>query len=42
MTIQVGDPAPNATFSRSQGDEVALADLWRDGPVVIAFLRHFG
>ena len=42
MTIQVGDRAPNATFARSQGNEVALSELWRDGPVVVAFLRHFG
>jgi hypothetical protein len=26
----------------ASGREVALADLWRKGPVVLAFLRHFG
>ena len=42
MTIQVGDRAPDVTFGRSDGDEVSLDELWRDGPVVVAFLRHFG
>jgi hypothetical protein len=28
--------------SDASGREVALADLWRKGPVVLAFLRHFG
>lgn len=26
----------------SGGDSVALADLWRDGPAVIVWIRHFG
>jgi len=42
MTIQIGDRAPNVTFGRSDGDEVSLDELGRDGPVVVAFLRHFG
>jgi len=40
--IQIGQPAPNVTFGRSGGGDVALAELWREGPVVVAFLRHFG
>lgn len=24
------------------GNKVALQDLWRDGPVVLVFVRHFG
>ena len=40
--IDVGHPAPNVTFGRSGGDDIPLADLWRDGPAVVAFLRHFG
>jgi peroxiredoxin len=40
--IEVGQPAPNPTFARNEGDGVTLAELWRQGPVVVAFLRHFG
>lgn len=42
MTITTGQPAPDATFGSSQGEDVSLADLWKAGPVVVAFLRHFG
>ena len=24
------------------GHEVTLGDLWRDGPAVLVFLRHYG
>ena len=41
-TIEVGQHAPDATLGRSDGSDVTLAELWRDGPVVVAFLRHFG
>lgn len=41
MTVSVGDRAPNVVFGTAQGD-VTLAELHRDGPVVVAFLRHFG
>lgn len=40
--IEAGQSAPNPTFGRSDGSDVTLAELWRDGPVVLAFLRHFG
>ncbi len=42
MTIQTGQLAPDVTFGRGHGEEVSIADLWKAGPVVIAFLRHFG
>ena len=42
MTIEIGQPAPNVTLANSEGNEVSLAELWRAGPVVVAFLRHFG
>ena len=42
MTIEIGQPAPNVTLANSEGREVSLAELWRSGPVVVAFLRHFG
>jgi hypothetical protein len=38
---RVGEPAPDVTFGSRDGD-VALSALWREGPVVVAFLRHFG
>lgn len=25
-----------------EGNEVRLGDLWRDGPVAIVWLRHYG
>ena len=42
MMLHVGEPAPNVTFRRGDGSQVSLAELWGDGPVVVAFLRHFG
>ncbi len=29
-------------LERAEGGTVALESLWRDGPVVLAWLRHFG
>jgi hypothetical protein len=26
----------------SYGNDVRIGDLWRDGPVVIVWLRHYG
>ena len=40
--IQAGQLAPDASFGSGNGDEVSLSDLWKAGPVVLAFLRHFG
>jgi len=42
MTLRTGQPAPDVTFGRSDGADVALGSLWREGTVVLAFLRHFG
>jgi peroxiredoxin len=41
MPLQIGDPAPDATFGHRDGD-VTLSSLWAERPVVVAFLRHFG
>lgn len=41
MTVNVGDAAPDVVFGGPEGD-VTLAELRREGPVVVAFLRHFG
>ncbi len=40
--IAVGEKAPDLTFGRGEGGDVSLSELWRDGPLVLAFLRHFG
>jgi peroxiredoxin len=42
MMIETGQQAPNATFGARHGLDVSLSDLWKEGPVVVAFLRHFG
>ncbi len=39
---KVGDLAPNVTVFDTEGKAVFLADYWRDQPIVLAFLRHFG
>jgi peroxiredoxin len=40
--LQIGQQAPEVTFGKSDGGEVSLAELRRERPVVVAFLRHFG
>ncbi|BCX02445.1 MAG: hypothetical protein KatS3mg053_0383 [Candidatus Roseilinea sp.] len=40
--LQVGDLAPNITLTRTSGECVTLADLLRQGRVLLVFLRHFG
>lgn len=37
-----GDSAPSVTVYTSDGAAVSLASLWRGGPLVLEFLRHFG
>jgi peroxiredoxin len=39
--LSVGDTFPDITLETREGD-VSLADRWRDGPLVVAFMRHFG
>jgi hypothetical protein len=41
MTLQPGDTFPELKVESREGD-VALADRWRNGPLVVAFMRHFG
>ena len=40
--IQLGDSAPDVQFIDAEGRSGSLSDFWRDGPVVLVFLRHFG
>ena len=30
------------TFPDQDGSDVRLGDLWRDGPVALVWLRHYG
>ena len=36
-----GDVFPDMTL-QTRGGRVQLADRWRKGPLVVAFMRHFG
>lgn len=38
----VGDQAPPATALDARGEPVAFDSFWREGPVVLVFLRHWG
>lgn len=40
--FKIGDAAPEVTVLNTQGQPVALSESWRDGPVLLTFLRHFG
>ena len=39
--LSVGDEFPQLVVESRDGD-VALAERWRKGPLVVAFMRHFG
>jgi peroxiredoxin len=41
MLLQPGDPFPNLKLDSSAG-RVELKDRWREGPLVVMFMRHFG
>jgi hypothetical protein len=36
------DDLADITVTDLDGAEVRLGDLWRDGPVVLVWLRHYG
>ncbi|MFC1463912.1 MAG: hypothetical protein ACFLMY_03590 [Candidatus Brachytrichaceae bacterium NZ_4S206] len=40
--LQVGDIAPNITLTKTTGECITLAELLRQGRVLLVFLRHFG
>lgn len=42
MTLRPGDAAPDVVVYDTGGAVVSTCALWRDRPVVLAFLRHFG
>jgi hypothetical protein len=39
--LSVGDGFPELRLQSING-EVSLADRWRENPLVVAFMRHFG
>ena len=39
--LEPGDKFPDLKVESREG-EVALSDRWRKGPLVVAFMRHFG
>jgi peroxiredoxin len=40
--FKIGDRAPDVTVLNTEGQSVALSESWRDGPILLTFLRHFG
>lgn len=40
--LKTGDRAADAVLRDANGNEVSLATLWADGPVLLNFVRHFG
>ncbi len=40
-SLKVGSAAPGFSVSDHNGQTVTLADLHKDGPVVVTFLRSF-
>lgn len=42
MREPVPPPLRDAIVQDESGRDVRLGDLWRERPVVLAFLRHFG
>jgi hypothetical protein len=39
--LSVGDQFPDLHVQSREGD-VALSERWRNGPLIVAFMRHFG
>jgi hypothetical protein len=39
--LEPGDSFPDL-LAESREEYVALSERWRDGPLVVAFMRHFG
>jgi hypothetical protein len=39
---QSADALQDIVLPDHDGDDVRLGDLWRDGPVALVWLRHYG
>jgi hypothetical protein len=42
VSLEVGQPAPDAVLLAEGDREVRLSSLWREAPLALVFLRHFG
>jgi peroxiredoxin len=40
--VGLGDKAPDVVLRDSNDDEIRLSSLWRERPLALVFLRHFG
>ena len=40
--IEAGSAAPDFAFTTAKGESGRLSELWRDGPALVLWLRHFG
>ena len=40
--LAVGDSAPNVTLRNDEDRPVRLPDLWREKPLALFFVRHYG
>jgi peroxiredoxin len=42
QALGAGDQAPEITITGADGAPVQLSELWRERPLLLAFLRHYG
>jgi len=40
--LRVGDPAPDLSLLDAEERSVALSSFWKQAPLVLIHLRHFG
>ena len=40
--LKAGQGAPDLPVVNADGEAINLSAVWRDKPVVLTFLRHFG
>lgn len=40
--MEAANPLRNNTVLDENGEKVSLEALWKQGPIVLAFVRHFG
>lgn len=42
LPVQIGDPAPDVELIDSDGNPVRISDFWKEAPLHLFFLRHYG
>jgi hypothetical protein len=40
--VETGSPAPDFMYRTAQEEIRRLSELWRAGPALVLWLRHFG